>query len=165
MGVKTALVSPLASHARKPPAQRLVSLWAPSHAPCFVSSPHTAHITHLYASLASLSSSFASYYSGAQLSPPARHHLHYVGFSSFPSSSLLLGLHMIGHVLAFPDHVALLPDLVPILGVDASSSHPPPPPSSFSLFSYSSFSTIPVLLRAPAPGLSSSEFPSEISFI
>ena len=64
--------------------------------------------------------------------PPARRHLHYVSFSSFPSSSLLLGLHMIGHVLAFPDHVALLPDLVPILGVDASSSHPP---SSFFFFS------------------------------
>ena len=148
------------------PAQRLVSLWAPSHAPCSVSSPHTAHITHLYASLASLSSSFASYYSGAQLfprlvvisttsapppflpphlvSPPGSSHdwpRTCLPRSRLASPGLSSGPEGRCYLKSFPLFLLLL------------------------LFSYSSFSTVPVLLRAYTPGLSSSEFPSEISFI
>ena len=73
------------------PAQRLVSLWAPSHAPCSVSSPHTAHITHLYASLASLSSS-----------PPSRPTTQGLSSSPGSSSSPLLQLLLLSFLVSPP---------------------------------------------------------------
>ena len=147
------------------PAQRLVSLWAPSHAPCSVSSLHTAHITHLYASLASLSSS-----------PPS--HPTTQGLSSSPgsSSSPLLQLLLLSFLVSPPGSShdwsrTCLPRsrrASPGLGSGPEGRcylKSSPLFLFLLLFSYSSFPTVPVLLRAYAPGLSSSEVPSEISFI
>ena len=148
------------------PAQRLVSLWAPSHAPCSVSSPHTAHITHLYASLASFSSS-----------PPSRPTTQGLSSSPGSSSSPLLQLLLLSFFVSppGPSHDwsrTCLP--ISRRASPGLSSGPEgrcylkSSPLFFFLllFSYSSFPTVPVLLlRAYAPGLSSSEFPSEISFI
>ena len=137
------------------PAQRLVSLWAPSHAPCSVSSLHTAHITLLYASLTSLSSSppSRSIPPGVISSPRSRRHLRCFNSSFFPSSSRHLGLRTIGHVRAFP-YLALLPDLVPVPKVDVFPGHRP---SSFSLSSFPIHLFLPFssflgssLLRSPA---------------
>jgi len=147
------------------PAQRLVSLWAPSHAPCSVSSPHTGHITHLYASLASLSSS-----------PPSRPTTQGLSSSPGSSSSPLRQLLLLSFLVSPPGSSHDWPRTCLPRSRRASPGLSSGPEGRcylkssplfllLLLFSYSSFSTVPVLLRAYAPGLSSSEFPSEISFM
>ena len=146
------------------PAQRLVSLWAPSHAPCSVSSLHTAHITHLYASLTSLSSS-----------PPLRSTPQGVSSSPASSSSPLLQLLLLSFLASppGPSHDwsrTCLPRsrASPRLGSGPEGRcylRSSPLFLFLLLFSYSPLPTVPVLLRACAPRLSSSESSSEISFI
>ena len=74
------------------PAQRLVSLWAPSHALCSVSYLHTAHNTLLYASLTSLSSSSSFTFNSSE------GHL----FLPVSSSTPLLHLVLLSFLVATP---------------------------------------------------------------